>query len=224
MRYLILLAGFVFILIIYFVITFYRYISNNSIEDSITSENYTTKIPNNSVNVTNIKDININSEKNLNMKIMYLNKEYNFELKLYDDITPLTCKNFRIISKSGIDNKSYNNSEFHRVIPGFMIQGGDVVNGDGTGSISMYNSKFEDENFIKKHDKPGLLSMANSGPNTNGCQFFITTVPTPHLDNKHVIFGEIVKGLESLPILESCNTDSNDKPTDPIKILSIDEI
>ena len=223
MKYLVFLAGIVFILIIYFVITFYKYISNNSLEESIKSENYTTTVEQDNQIQEDIKQKE-NSEKNLKMKVSYLDEEYDLELNLYDEITPLTCKNFRMIAKFGIDNKTYNNCEFHRVIPGFMFQGGDIVNGDGTGSISMYNSNFEDENFIKKHDKPGLLSMANSGPNTNGCQFFITTVPTPHLDNKHVVFGEITKGLDILYKLELCSTDSNDKPVNPIKIVNISEI
>ena len=105
-----------------------------------------------------------------------------------------------------------------------MIQGGDIVNGDGTGSVSIYGNKFEDENFKIKHSKPFLLSMANSGPNTNGSQFFITTVPTPHLDNKHVVFGEVINGMNIIKEIENSSTDSSDKPYEDIKIISINEI
>ena len=105
-----------------------------------------------------------------------------------------------------------------------MLQGGDILNGDGSGTISMYGKQFEDENFKIKHSKPFLLSMANAGPNTNGSQFFITTVPTPHLDGKHVVFGEIKKGREIIEELQNVITDSNDRPIEDIRIVSINEI
>jgi len=104
-----------------------------------------------------------------------------------------------------------------------MLQGGDIVNENGTGSVSIYGDQFDDENFKYRHKVPGLLSMANSGPNTNGSQFFITTVSTPHLDGKHVVFGRLVKGMKYLKILESIPTDSNDSPHDPVTIVSIIE-
>ena len=158
------------------------------------------------------------------MTIEHGDKNYEIELSLYDDIVPLTCKNFRFLSDNNKNSKNYSGSIFHRVIKGFMIQGGDILNNDGTGSLSLYGNNFEDENFIKKHDKPGLLSMANSGPNTNGSQFFITTVPTPHLDNKHVVFGEVVNGNKSIELLQNCETDDNDKPITPIYIKNITTI
>ena len=115
-------------------------------------------------------------------------------------------------------NKTYKNCIFHRIIKDFMIQGGDYENNDGTGGKSIYGRKFEDENFEIKHHKPYLLSMANSGSNTNGSQFFITTVETPHLDGKHVVFGEVIKGFEIIYKLNNIKTDDNDKPISNIVI------
>jgi len=164
---------------------------------------------------------NKNTPKNLIMNILYNNKKFSLELELFDKVVPKTTKNFRTIALKGIDGKTYNGNKFHRIIKGFMLQGGDIVNGDGSGSISIYGNNFEDENFKYRHGSAGLLSMANSGPNTNGSQFFITTVPTPHLDGKHVVFGKVVNGMEHIKYLESIPTDSGDLPHEPVTIVSI---
>lgn len=136
-------------------------------------------------------------------------------IKLFGDVVPKTCHNFRELCKQ----KKYYNAPFHRIIKDFMIQGGDFTNGDGTGGMSIYGSKFRDENFKLKHDKSYLLSMANSGPNTNGSQFFITTNPAHHLDGLHVVFGEIYEGHDIIDELNIVRVDGNDKPLENIKIL-----
>jgi peptidyl-prolyl isomerase D len=143
------------------------------------------------------------------------------KFQLFDDEVPKTCANFRHLCTRGLDDKKepcYQDSIFHRIIEEFMIQGGDFTNFDGTGGKSIYGEKFEDENFDLKHNQPGLLSMANSGPNTNGSQFFITLKETPWLDDKHVVFGILLDGFELLKKIELLPKDDNNKPLKEVKV------
>jgi peptidyl-prolyl isomerase H (cyclophilin H) len=148
------------------------------------------------------------------------------DLVLYDETVPKTVANFcHFLREPSTSGAGYLRSKFHRIIRGFMAQGGDFLNGDGTGSTSMYNGgrEFDDENFLHKHTQAGMLSMANSGPHTNGSQFFITFRPTPHLDGKHVVFGHVdcttASSKAVLKALESVSTGENDVPIQPVSIV-----
>ncbi|KAF1997939.1 peptidyl-prolyl cis-trans isomeras-like protein-like 1 [Amniculicola lignicola CBS 123094] len=136
-------------------------------------------------------------------------------IELYTNHAPKTCTNFSTLAKRNY----YNDVIFHRIMPDFMIQGGDPT-GSGRGGESIYGEKFEDEiSSSLKHTGAGILSMANSGPNTNGSQFFITLAPTPWLDGKHTIFGRVKSGMEVVRKLGLVKTDKRDRPVQEVRIV-----
>ncbi|KAF7761026.1 hypothetical protein Agabi119p4_10435 [Agaricus bisporus var. burnettii] len=150
------------------------------------------------------------------------------KFELFSDVVPKTAENFRQLCTGEYRVNSrpqgYKNATFHRVVQGFMCQGGDFLKGDGTGSFSIYGEKFPDENFTDKHVGPGLLSMANSGPDTNGCQFFVTTAKCDFLDGKHVVFGKVIEGMLTLRKIENVPTGPNNRPKLVVKIIECGEM
>ncbi|XP_011210097.2 peptidyl-prolyl cis-trans isomerase, rhodopsin-specific isozyme [Bactrocera dorsalis] len=146
------------------------------------------------------------------------------ELGLFGKIAPKAVANFRHICLRGINGTTYAGSRFHRVINRFLIQGGDILNGDGTGSTSIYGDYFEDEALTVEHNRPGYLGMANRGPDTNGCQFYITTISASWLDGKHTVFGKVLDGMDTVHAIEDVKTDTDDFPMDPVIITNCGEI
>ncbi|XP_015689460.1 peptidyl-prolyl cis-trans isomerase CYP40-like [Oryza brachyantha] len=152
-------------------------------------------------------------------------------VELYASVAPRTAENFRALctGEKGASVATgtplhYKGSCIHRIVKGFMVQGGDITAGDGTGGESIYGPNFGDENFVLKHERKGMLSMANAGPNTNGSQFFITTTRTPHLDGKHVVFGRVIKGMGVVRSMEHVSVGEADCPTTDIVIVDCGEL
>ncbi len=199
-------------------------IKNDSENNSDKKEDFTNSIVGKDPPIK--KSVDINDTSNFVYFDIQIGNEKQGKIiiQLFDNEVPKTCKNFRTLCCKNILNNSskpsYVGSKFHRVIPNFMIQGGDITKGDGTGGFSIYGENFEDESFELKHNQPGLLSMANAGPNTNNSQFFITTEATPWLDDKHVVFGIVLQGFDLVRKIENIERDpSNDSPVIPCKII-----
>lgn len=149
--------------------------------------------------------------------VVFETTQGNFEVTLFPEVAPKACENFLRLAESNY----YNGTIFHRVIKGFMIQGGDPQ-GTGTGGQSIWGKSFEDEfGGNLQFNRPGLLAMANRGPNTNGSQFFITTAATPWLNRKHTIFGEVSSGYDVVQKIERTQTGPQDRPVEPQKIVKI---
>ena len=159
---------------------------------------------------------NLHGDENMKRPVVVLEtNKGNIEVTLFPDVAPKACENFVKLAEAG----KYNNVVFHRIIPQFMIQGGDYTRQNGTGGESIWGKPFEDEcTSSVKFDKPGLLAMANAGPKTNGSQFFITTEKTPWLQGRHTIFGEVTQGMDVVKALESTGTQSG-RTTEMVKIV-----
>ena len=200
------------VLILYLIYLLYYKFTN----DTINSIDVTKKL--NEINkITNHKSLN----NNIKLTIKYKDTTFTIELELFDDVLPITCKNFRHIASSGIKNKTYKNSKFYKIIDANRIEGGDILNNDGTGIVYLYGKYFIDESFKYNHNVPGLLSMVSDGPNKNSSKFIITTKCCPCLDGKQVVFGRVVSGLYHLFDLVKNNVSESGIPINDIEIIDV---
>lgn len=201
-----------------------RELQNQKINSHVQNNIHKQIIPSTNITNKNIQTIYENIKPKYRYVSFLISQNSNkplgsLDIELFIDDLPRTCLNFITIAQKGF----YNGTPFHRVIKDFMIQGGDFINKNGTGSYNIFykDKPFEDENFLYSHSSPGLLSMANSGKNTNGCQFFITLAPCLHLDNKHVIFGKLINksSFDLLRFIGDTKTDQNDHPINDFYIV-----
>ena len=185
---------------------------NEENEENDNYEDINTEDAESFFNMTETENFQEKENENENNNLVYLDLSTNGHrgriiLNMKSNIVPNTCNNFITLC----NKKAYKGTKFHRVIKDFMVQGGDFTNGDGTGGMSIYGNSFPDENFKLKNRK-GTISMANSGPDSNGSQFFINVIDTPWLDNKHVVFGNVIKGMDLIEWISSQDTNDNDVP------------
>tara|TARA_B110000971_G_C19929078_1_gene463072 strand:+ start:323 stop:964 length:642 start_codon:yes stop_codon:yes gene_type:complete len=203
---------FLIVLIIYLIIQLYTRYKNDSINKEYTPKpihKHTESQP-----VTN------SGKRNILFTLSHKTKIYELEIELFNTDLPITCKNFRHMCFNGLHNKTYKNACFDKVIKGRFIQLENIF----SDKKSIYGKNFRDESFKYKHSFPGVLSMVNTGQDTNNTEFFITTKSCPNLDGKNVVFGRVVKGLCHLFIIQNCIVDKDNKPEDEIKIIDIKEV
>ena len=204
----------VIILILYLIYLLYYKFTNDTIN--------TIDVQQKLEEVDKIRDVSpIVSKNNITLTIKQGEKNFQIKIELFDDKLPITCKNFRHIAFNGIKNKTYKNTKFYKIIDKNRIEGGDILNNDGTGIISLYGKYFIDESFKYKHHCPGLLSMVSDGPNKNTSKFMITTKCCPDLDGKQVVFGRVICGMCHLFELTDGDIDNNGSPLSDIEIVNI---
>ena len=200
---------YIFLVLLFIIYLIHLYFNNKNLIIKDTDNDLHTE------DIEELEEIDLSKFNNLvYLDIKHLDKESRIIIRLEKDIVPKTCENFRELCK----NKKYVESIFHRVIKNFMIQGGDYTRFDGSGGRSIFGHNFNDENFILKHDR-GTISMANSGPNTNGSQFFISTKKNNWLDGTHVVFGNVVDGMNFIDYISELPTDEFDKPIGEVIII-----
>lgn len=212
MKIFILIIIILIILIFYLIYLLYSKFKN----DTINNVSVTQKLE----ELDNFNNQGNQTKDNIFLTLKQNDNIFKIELELYDDYLPITCKNFRHIAFNGIKKKTYKNTKFYKVFNDF-IEGGDILNNDGTGEISLYGKYFIDESFKYKHSEPGVLSMVNNKTNSNNSKFIITTKCCPELDGKQVVFGRVVSGLYHLFNLAKSAVNEKYEPLNDIEIIDI---